>query len=340
MSANKNSALFGDLTSATKAKKPAGAPERKRNVGYLEGRENRLSQLASGDMVDKTLIWVEPERCRMWTHHNRRYDLLNEQRCADLIEGFKSQGKQEFPAIVRRITNDADYDYEVICGARRHWTVSWLRENNYLNFKFLIDIRELSDEEAFRLSDIENRDRDDISDYERATDYQQALKNFYKTQKQMAERLEVTEAWLSYYLELANLPDEIVKAYPDVTQIRVQHARSLKPLLKDNRTKKLIIDQAKSLTKEQQAARRAGELLLDGQQVIKRLIGAAKSKAKAATKSGPLAEYTSNNGKKMLSVTRKGRAGIVMTIMPNSGASKGEISKACETAISEYYSEN
>ena len=43
---------------------------------------------------------VDPARCKLWEKHNRRYDLLNENRCEDLIEGFKSMGKQEFAAIV------------------------------------------------------------------------------------------------------------------------------------------------------------------------------------------------------------------------------------------------
>ena len=33
----------------------------------------------------------------------------------------------------------------------------------------------MSDEEAFRLADIENREREDISDYERAIDYGDAI---------------------------------------------------------------------------------------------------------------------------------------------------------------------
>lgn len=340
MSINKNSSLFSDLTAATKEPRPAATTERKRNSGYLQERDHQLSQLVSGELVDKLLRWVDPARCRMWAHHNRRYDLLNETRCADLIEGFKSQGQQEFPAIVRRITNDPDHEYEVICGARRHWTVSWLRANNYPNFKFLIDIRGISDEEAFRLSDIENRDRNDISDYERAVDYLHALKSYYKTQKTMAERLEVTEAWLSYYLELANLPDEVVSAYPDVTQIRIQHARDLKPFLKDTRHRNRVIDEARTLVKMQDAARHAGQLLLDGQQVVKRLIGAVKGKTKAARVSSQLAEYTSATGKPMMSVSRKGRAGLVITIPLNSGATKGELAKACKDVISEFYSEN
>ena len=68
-------------------------------------------------------------------------------------------------------------------------------------------VANLTDEEAFRLSDIENRDREDISDYERATDYADALGRYYENrQNAMAERLEVSEAWLSRYLLLAKTP--------------------------------------------------------------------------------------------------------------------------------------
>src|SRR3546814_15140148 len=89
----------------------------------------------------------------MWAGHNREYALLNEERCADLIESIKAQGRQEMPAIVRRVRGEPDYDFEVICGARRHWSISWLRSHNYPDFRFLVDISELSDEEAFRIAD-------------------------------------------------------------------------------------------------------------------------------------------------------------------------------------------
>ncbi len=51
-------------------------------------------------------------------------------------------------------------------GARRHWTVTWLRANNYPEFRFLVEPRELTDEEAFRLADLENRSAKDLSDYD------------------------------------------------------------------------------------------------------------------------------------------------------------------------------
>ena len=92
--------------------------------------------------------------------------------------------------------------------------------------------RELTDEEAFRLADIENRDREDISDYERARDYAQAVEHYYDgKQKRMAERLEISEGWLSRYLQLAKLPDEVVAAFASIRDLHEVHARTLKPLL-------------------------------------------------------------------------------------------------------------
>jgi ParB family chromosome partitioning protein len=213
--ANKNKSLFGELANTISHGEESDGivmPSVKgKRTPYLRERENRLARLTNGNAIEKTLLWVGPKCCRIWARHNRRYDLLNEKRCADLIEGFKAQGQQEFPAIVRELSGGHDYNYEIICGARWHWAVSYLRENNYQEFKFLIEVRDLTDEQAFRLSDIENRDREDIGDYERAF-YKSAVSLYYKSQRQMADRLEVTETRLSRYLDLANLPTQIISA--------------------------------------------------------------------------------------------------------------------------------
>ncbi len=252
--------LFDNLASAASGR----TKERKRNVGLLDQRDNELSELTSGVIEDKVHRWVDPARCRMWERHNRRYDLLTQSRCQDLIDGFKSQGRQEFPAIVRKIDGDEEFDYEVICGARRHWTVIWLREHNYPEFKYLIEVRDLTDEQAFRLSDIENRDNLDLSDYERAIDYKDALGRYYKTQKEMAERLEVSEGWLSRYLDLAALPATVVKAFPDVMEIRTKHGRDLKPYLKDKRTRAEVIAKAEDILKAQSKRSDEGRARLPG----------------------------------------------------------------------------
>src|SRR5262249_7295677 len=153
--------------------------------------------------------------------------------CADLIDSFKAEGRQNFAAIVRRIEGERDHDYEVICGARRLWAVTWMRAHDQPDFKFLVEPRELNDEEAFRIADLENRSRRDLSDYERASDYARAVDRYYEgNQQRMAERLEVSKSWLSRYLELARLPAEVVAAFASPHAIGISHAAALAPLLR------------------------------------------------------------------------------------------------------------
>jgi ParB family chromosome partitioning protein len=206
-----------------------GAPAARAQARFIR-RSAALSE--QGERRETVLRLVEPERCRMWGRHNRDYARLTPENCADLIEGIKAQNGQEFPAIVRRLPEGDTHEWEVICGARRHFAVSWLRANTYPQFRYLIEERELTDEEAFRLADIENRDRADISDYERAKDYAAAIELYYDgQQKKMAERLEVSASWLSRYLQCARLPDEIVAAFASPHEMKELHARELRPLL-------------------------------------------------------------------------------------------------------------
>ena len=309
--------------------------ERKRGAGLLDQRDTELSELASGSIEDKTQRWVDPACCRMWPRHNRRYDLLTQARCQDLIDGFKAQGRQEFPAIVRKVDGDPAIHYEVVCGARRHWTVTWLRANNYPEFRFLVEVRDLTDEQAFRLSDIENRDSLDLSDYERAVDYKDALGRYYENQKQMARRLEVSEAWLSRYLDLAALPGEVVAAFGDVTAIRVKHGRDLKPALKDRRWREKVLTAARSVEARQRQRAGEGRGLLPGAQVVRELAATVRSTNPVPRPA--LAEYRAGTGKVMLSVGRASGRGLTLRIPGNSGASADELLDACRAALKAHY---
>ena len=119
----RHDAIFNDVLKDI----PEATPPEKSGTRFLK-RSNALSE--SGEREEKLLRWVEPERCAMWSRHNRAYDLLTEDNCRDLIDSIKAQGQQEFPAIVRRLPAGQGAEYEVICGARRHFAVTWLRANN------------------------------------------------------------------------------------------------------------------------------------------------------------------------------------------------------------------
>jgi ParB family chromosome partitioning protein len=249
-------------------------------TGLLDERENRLAELASGSSVTRLQELVDPAQCRIWEAHNRDYAALNAENCADLIDSFKAEGRQNFAAIVRRVQGDPAHQYEIICGARRHWAVTWMRAHHRPDFKFLVEPRELTDEEAFRIADLENRSRRDLSDYERASDYARAIHRYYGgNQQRMAERLEVSKSWLSRYLELARLPTEILAAFASPHAVGISHAATLAPLLRAENQKDGIIAEAQRLMAEQSDRISRGENPVPPVAVIQRLVGAIRASA-------------------------------------------------------------
>lgn len=273
---------FADLVAGEggRASKEVRLPPR---TGLLSSRENRLAELVGGQAVTRVHELVDPARCRIWTAHNRNYAALDDTTCADLIESMRAQGRQEVPAIVRRVKG-ASTDFEVICGARRHWTVSWLRAHGMPDLRFMVEPRELDDEEAFRISDLENRSRRDLSDFERAVDYARAIERYYDgSQQRMAERLNVTKSWLSRYLELARLPRFVTDAFGSTIVIGISHAAILAPLLRAPFTRQRLEEAAAAVTAEQAARRSSERPLLSAAQVMAELTG-RKTSAPSATK--------------------------------------------------------
>jgi ParB family chromosome partitioning protein len=288
----------------------------------LTTRLTGLARVTAGDVREKTLKLVDPVRCRMWSRHNRRYDLLNETACSDLLESLRAQGEQEFPAIVRRVHDDPAFDYEVVCGARRHWSVSHLRIVEHRDIRFLIEERELSDEAAFRLADVENRSRKDICDFERALDYRNAVDTYYGgLAVRMAERLEVSKGWLSRFLDLAKLPTDVIDAFGDVRQLREHHAREIKPLLANAVMRPKVMAEAKRIAALQASVAKSGEGLLDGPKVLAALKRAAaegqKNPAEGPTRPSLI---TNEAGATLFTLMSKGPRKVVLELALNAKA--------------------
>lgn len=344
---SKNKSFVDNLVSAVEDAAPAVDRTTERGsrlgVGVLGTRSNRLADLATGAVVNNPQELVDPARCRIWEHHNRDYGALTYERCADVIEPMIAQGKQEFPAIVRRVAGDPDHDFEVISGARRHWSVTWLRAHNYPDFRYLVEIRSLTDEQAFRLSDIENRAREDLSDLERARDYLKALDLYYGgSQKEMAKRINQSESWLSRYLDLARFHPDLIAAFPDPFELKISHVGQLKPLLKSDGSRAAVMDEARRL----KAAREAGE---EGQpatapDVLRLLAGAAGREAekpkppKAPKKTGMDAQVVrSGTGAALLRVEGKDRKSLSLTLFTKGGGTRDEAEQALKDLLDHHW---
>jgi ParB family chromosome partitioning protein len=333
----KNSGFAADLAAGIDLSEEHPPPRRSGLASnVLTGRSNRLADLASGAIVNRIHELVDPARCRMWAGHNRDYALLTEERCADLIESIKAQGRQEIPAIVRRVVGDPGIDFEVICGARRHWSISWLRANNYPEFKFLVDVREIGDEEAFRLADIENRARDDLTDLERAKDYLRALDTYYGgRQKTMAERLKVSESWLTRYLDLARLPAELTQAFVNPQDLGIRNAMALKGLLKPEDRKGRAFKEAKRLAEAQAAEGQALPVL----EVIKALTLATDPPKRSGSpeKSGRPTTVSSSGGKPVLRIEGADRKGVRLILLNKGGGSRQDAEEALRAVLDQHW---
>ncbi|MFZ5665846.1 MAG: ParB/RepB/Spo0J family partition protein [Pseudomonadota bacterium] len=333
----KNSGFAADLAAGIDLTEDSAAPRRSSIASnVLTGRSNRLADLASGAIISRTHELVDPARCRMWAGHNRDYALLNEERCADLIESIKAQGRQEIPAIVRRLSGEDGYDFEVICGARRHWSVSWLRTHNYPDFKFLVDVREIGDEEAFRLADLENRARDDLTDFERAKDYLRALSAYYEgRQKTMAERLKVSESWLTRYLDLARLPEELTRAFANPQELGIRNAIALKALLKPEDRRERAFLEAARLAAERERTNQSLSVL----EVIKALSLAVDPPKKSGSpkKSGKVETVANGVGVPVLRIEGADRKGVRITLLNKGGATRQEAEEAIRAVLDQHW---
>jgi ParB family chromosome partitioning protein len=307
----------------------AEVEEQSPSKAIMASRSETLARIATGKVVTDKTEFVDPARCRPWRLHNRDLDHLNEASCRDLIDAFLSAKKQRIPAIVRRLTGESDYDYEIIAGVRRWWTVTWLREHNHPEFDYLVTIQKIGDEEAFRVSDIENRSRKDITDWERAHEYLRAMREFYNnSQSEMADHLNLSKSWVSRLIDVARLPAEVVAAFSDKHDVTVRIARDLKPLA----TNPLSLSAMSACASQLAVAREQGGARLSGPEIAKRLIQSTIKPAGKGSK-GASVEIPAPNGKPMISYSRSAAGALSFKVHPRSGANAKEILKAIEQIL-------
>lgn len=293
----------------------------------LLGRENALARVASGEVRQITQLLIDPARVRIWTGNARIQKQLNEDNCRDLIDSILAEGGQKVAAVVRHLSGDPHHDYELIAGTRRHFAISWLRANNYPDMKLLAHVAELDDEAAFRLADIENRARKDISDIERARNYAEAIDRHYGGKAvRMAERLNLSKGWLSKMLKAATLPDAILAAFASLTDLPLNPAYKLAVALDDKMRAKSIRKEADGIIAENRKAMARGALPLSGAAVLARLMSA---KTDAASPALDLRmDIKGELGRTIISVKNVNRQGITLHLPMASGASDNEYSDA------------
>jgi ParB family chromosome partitioning protein len=297
----------------------------------LLGRENALARMASGEVKQVTQLLLDPARVRIWPGNARIYRNLTEGSCRELIDSIVAEGGQKVPAMIRRIEGDDTHDYEVIAGTRRHFAISWLRAHNYPDMMFLAQIASLDDEAAFRLADLENRARKDISDLERACNYAAALGDHYGGHlTRMAERLKLSKGWLSKMVKVATIPDAVIAAFASPDEIALGPAYLLAQSL-DGSGARSIRATAGRIEMEQVNRRAAGRPPLPAADVMRQLMAASEGGDGADRPT--LFSWMSRLGRPGLSVLSANRKGVTVRLHAGSGASPSDLADALREAL-------
>lgn len=279
-------------------------------------------------------VRIDPDRCRPWRYHDRDIEALNEVTCADLIDGFKEAGRQTTPGLVRPLRDDPQgLQYEVLVGVRRWWVCK------HLGWQFEAEIGNPDDGDAFLLSDVENRSRTDLSDWERAWKYRVALSEIYSadgvaagratetlTQEALAARLGQSPAWLARLLDLTDLPPEVVAAFPSKNEILVNHGRRLKPYLAEPSARARVVAKATELAGGNKKAAKA---------VVAALELAGKATPKGDGKR--LGTYIGSKGISAVSVSRKGRRDLRIELTTSSVQDLNEALALVAQAVQEHF---
>lgn len=306
----------------------------------LVNRTAAISKMG-GDIVYEQSQWIDPALCRPSPENARSYDDLNYENCAELIASIRAEGQQRFAAIVRK-TDDQSVPYEIVAGLRRHWAVSWLRANNYPSFRYLINVQRLDDETAFRLSDLENRARTDITDLERAESYRKALSAHYGGDfERMAERLNLSSRNLRRYIYLAELEPVIVDALGGKRVAGLRHAAEIRSeMQKSTNHRTLLLEEAQTVADEQRRRAEAETPIVSAPDVVRRLVKATMRRP-AAKPNLPHKPVTieSKTGKPMIDfVVGNRRTAAVLKILPRSEATIEETKEAVLKLIDELFS--
>ena len=249
--------------------------------------------------ADNLIIELNPGQCRPWTYHDRSRSHLNPGTCRSLLESIRSQKRNQQPIIVRTI-DEPNARYEIVAGVRRHWCVSHLVQQGDTTIRLFGVIRDdLDDREAFQVLDLENRQREDISPYERAHAYLKTIPSLYSSWSDLAAAIGMTRAAISTYKTITELDPDILIAYASPHDLTTTCAREITKTLRDKQWKTLILQRARSLQKVQRNRIAQNEEPLRANQVRQRLLQKKRTYVRPET-----TNYKTPSGELLATLTR------------------------------------
>ena len=200
--------------------------------GLREENQRLKAERAAGMLV----LRVDPKRVRATEFINRheRAFLESDPKFIELKSSLRANG-QEQPIRVRAVEGDPAVEFEIVSGHRRHRAALALDAELEGGFPVLA----LVDGKAAESRDLvlkmyrENEERADLSAFEKGTMFQQWLATgVFTEQGELAAAIGVSDATVTKYLQIAELPSFVVAAFSDPRDIAVRWSHDLVKALK------------------------------------------------------------------------------------------------------------
>jgi ParB family transcriptional regulator, chromosome partitioning protein len=267
----------------------------------------------------ENIFSVDPKRVRPWKYHNRTDSWYTRDRCQDLIESIARDGQQE-PAVARKLSGDAEYEYELIFGMRRRYAC------DVLGRKLKLRVVDVDDARAAVLMHIENADRQDITPMERALSFQTQIEaKIFATQEALGDAMGLSKPQVSKMLKAAQLMKQgtIGPLFLDKSAVPVEQAYKLATLLERPGAKEIILQAAKNLGRDGEGRRDAGELL-------RSLIGSLDRSKKFS----PIQKQYNVGASRRVLVTRNARGKVTLAFAQGlQGLERAEVLTAMEQIL-------
>lgn len=183
----------------------AEATSLREKVASLEGK------IREGELVVK----VDARRVRPSPYADRHQRAFMDAEFDTLCDEIREAGRNTEPAVLRPVSGEADFDFEIASGHRRH--AACLR----LGFPLYAIVRTMSVLDLLRQMHAENSGRVNLSAFERGRQYAMLLRSGdYSSGRDLAAKLMVAQTNVVRLLKYGELSDDLIAAFVDPREIR------------------------------------------------------------------------------------------------------------------------
>jgi len=285
----------------------------------LAAAEMALTGKVAPQLERENIFAVDPKRVRAWKYHNRTDGWYTRERCQDLLDSIAKDEQQE-PALARRLTGDANFDYELVYGMRRRFACETL------NKKLKIRVIDADDARAAILMHIENADRQDITPMERALSFQiQIEAKVFPTQEALSEAIGLSKGQVAKMLKAAHLMRQgsVGGLFADKSAVPIELAYKVATLMERPGAKEVILQAAKNLGREGEGKRAPSEIL--------RLLAGSLDKSRKFT---PVQKQYNVGTARRVTVTRNARGKVTLAFQQGlQGVDPKEVLLAVEQIV-------